>query len=717
MNLKVPVAVAFILVAGSAGADQKLDQAVAKALDQITKGKTDDALRNMQKFAEQNPTSVEAQLALASIQERVGNVEDAAATAARAASAAADPALKAEALATLAGYDLLRGSSKDALAHANDAVKAQAGSAAAQAALARAHARVGDGANALAAADKAVAAAATSAVAHEARGEALLTQGKHDDAAAAFRKALELDPKLTRARVGLARGLIGANKAAEAVTEARKATEENAKSGEAFAALGLALLAQNPQANWSDAIAQAQQGAFLNPKSPYVNIAVGKIFDAAGNVDQSSAAYKRALEADPGNTQARLALIQAQQRKGDNAAALKEIEAVAKEMPNNGEVQLMLGKAYLLTADYANAVAPLEKAVAAAPGVAEGHAMLGTAYQFNRKTEEAAAAYKKAIELSPNNPDYLTTHGLLQGLTGQYDAAIAALTKVTSNPAYKGADAWINLGWVYRNMDPPKLNESVAAYKKALEINPKSEQSALGMGWAYSYLKNWDESIKAFEKAIAIDPKTAGEAYNGMAWAFFFKRDLPKAEEFVEKAKTAGRNVASLLENIERRKKIQASPATGGDTSRQDAEELAEYERQRKVAAKVESLNRDMRGGPSARCRALGDMGGVLGAGDALSYLINSLRQDPSVSVRECAVNAIKALGCSAKSALPHVKYTSTAQGIECLQCTKEELQEMAKQEDLKRAARETSARLEACRWARARFRARGARTRGTRPR
>ena len=34
--------------------------------------------------------------------------------------------------------------------------------------------------------------------------------------------------------------------------------------------------------NWNDAIAQAQQGVFLNPRSALANIVVGRIFDLAG---------------------------------------------------------------------------------------------------------------------------------------------------------------------------------------------------------------------------------------------------------------------------------------------------------------------------------------------------------------------------------------------------------------------------------------------------
>ncbi|HEY5908477.1 MAG TPA: tetratricopeptide repeat protein, partial [Vicinamibacteria bacterium] len=223
-------AAALSLAATLGGADQKLDQAVAKAEEQILKNKPEEAVKGMQKFAD-GANSGEALLALARILEKTGDVEGAAGAANRAVSASlANPAQKAEALATVANYELLRGSSKEALAKAEEAVKT-ASTPSTLAALARAEARAKEGVSALATADKAVAASATSAVAHESRGDALVAMAKYGDAVAAYRKALELDPKNHRPRVGLVRALAFDGKAAESVAEARKATELDSKSG------------------------------------------------------------------------------------------------------------------------------------------------------------------------------------------------------------------------------------------------------------------------------------------------------------------------------------------------------------------------------------------------------------------------------------------------------------------------------------------------------
>jgi superkiller protein 3 len=106
----------------------------------------------------------------------------------------------------------------------------------------------------------------------------------------------------------------------------------------------------------------------------------------------------------------------------------------------------------------------------------------------------------------------------------------------------------VNLGWVYRNMKRPE--ESIAAYRKALEIDPKQEQAALGLGWAYSYTKNYEQAIAAYSQAIRTMPDTAGDASTGIAWCYYFKRDAANARAYMDKAVAAGRSDPRLRDYI-----------------------------------------------------------------------------------------------------------------------------------------------------------------------
>ena len=193
------------LLATAALADKKVDEAVAKAEEQLQKGKTDEALKTLQKAVSQQPTSAEAHLGLGRIQERIGgaeNIEAAATSVAKAVELSpASAPVRAEALVALASLDLLRGTGRDTLAHAQEAVSLQP-SPGNLALLARARIRAQDLKGGLEAAERAVQAGASGA-AHEARGEALLALRRTDEAVAAFRKALLLRPVFPLARNNL----------------------------------------------------------------------------------------------------------------------------------------------------------------------------------------------------------------------------------------------------------------------------------------------------------------------------------------------------------------------------------------------------------------------------------------------------------------------------------------------------------------------------------
>src|SRR5258706_9128967 len=116
--------IVLALVAVPALADKKLDDAVAKAEEQLSKGKPEEALKGLQKTVQGSP-SPEGWLQLARFQERLGSLDEAMKTA-PAAARAASGAAKADALAAQSSLHLLVGTGKDAAAHAQEAVNAQA---------------------------------------------------------------------------------------------------------------------------------------------------------------------------------------------------------------------------------------------------------------------------------------------------------------------------------------------------------------------------------------------------------------------------------------------------------------------------------------------------------------------------------------------------------------------------------------------------------------
>ena len=70
-----------------------------------------------------------------------------------------------------------------------------------------------------------------------------------------------------------------------------------------------------------------------------------------------------------------------------------------------------------------------------------------------------------------------------------------------------------NLGNVL--IDQKKLDEAIAGYRKAIEIDPKHAVAHYNLGLALREQKKLDEAIAAYRKAIEIDPIDA-KPYNNL---------------------------------------------------------------------------------------------------------------------------------------------------------------------------------------------------------
>ena len=663
------LAVAGSLAAGSAQADVKTDQAIAKAEEQFAKGKPDEAIKAMLKLATGTP-SVEAYLALGRLQELNGNLDDAVASLAKAvdSSAAATPTLKAQALAASASMALKIGTGKAALDMATKAVAAEK-NAQSLGVLASAQARLGDGKAAHAAADAAMAASATSSVAHTGKGDALTASGQVVESVAAYRKAVELDPRNTAAQVGLAFGLVAANKATEAKAVALKATELDKNSGVAFAALGYAISAEKnfsgTDASWTDAIAQAQQGAFLSQnKDPRVQMVVAKLFEARGNYDQAQVAYQAALTADPGFTMAKTAIIKTKFLRGDIDGALKDAAELVKANPESPEANKMYGEFLARKGQFKEAIPPLEKATAAMPRSAEAFAILAHSYHMTRSFEDGKNAYAKAVELNPSDNAIKSNYGLLLGMSGDSEKGAQILAALTTTAGYKSAAGFANYGYVLSRMKPPKATEAIAAYKRAIELEPTNAGLHFGMAWAQYYAQAYSEAIVAFDKAGSMDKALYADTRSGVGWCQYFqavsadKPNFEKTKAAAAAAEAAGRPDPRLIDAVARYEKAIAEGQA--DAIRK------EVERQKRETADdaidIGKLSRQLqKGSISQRVEAANALAGA--GADAAEVLGYALETDSVIAVRQAAVNSLRKMGAGAHKALPALRrYASTQQ-------------------------------------------------------
>jgi tetratricopeptide (TPR) repeat protein len=634
--MRLCLAVAALIVGGVAAparADKKLDEAVTKAEAQLAKGKEDEAVKILQKAAAQAPQDPEPPLVLAQVLVRLGKMDEAAASLAKASelSASASPAVRARVLTARSSMALRMGGAGEALALAQQAVQAD-GSASSLSALARAQARLGLPV-ARETAEKAVKSGTSSAAAHVARGDAQLAAHLGREAEDAYKRASEIEPRSAAALGGLARALAAQGKAGPALEAARAATQADPHSGEAQAALALAHLAQDSSDKASEAMAAVQQGVILEPRNALVKLTLGRVFESRGQLAEAASSYAEAGGLDRSWPAPPVAAVALLLRQGDAAAATAGFEALSGEAKSSGEAQLLLGRLLLRKEDWNGAKAALDSAAIALPGLAEAQAALGSAAYNVGELKLAAEAYGRAAALEPDNVAYLSNHGLFLGYDGRPDEGLAVLLKVVARPDGQGdAGALINLGWLYRNLRPPKVAESVAAYEKARKLDPRSAKAALGVPLAYRAAGQWARAITAYEHVSEAYPKLDGPALVGTAWCYLRSGEDYKARFYTSEAVKAGGDVRRLREAL-------LAPAKPASAVSKSADELSE------LAQQLEESSAGEQAFAAQRLLARGRAG--------VPALASALRdKDTALAVREQIVDGLARMGPAAGEAL-----------------------------------------------------------------
>jgi Tfp pilus assembly protein PilF len=619
------------LVALPARADKRLDDAVAKAEAQLAKGKESEAIKILEKEASRAKRDAEPPLALAGLLIRLGRLDEAAAALGAAGERAgtAAPAVRARVRASQSTFALRAGTAGEALAFAREALEASAGPESLPA-LARAEARLGLPA-ARETAERAVAAAPESAAAHLAIGDARLAARLAGEAEAAYRRAVQIDPRSAAAGAGLALALSVRGEAASALEAAHAATRADPHAAEARAALGLALLARDPADGKGEAVAAVQEASFLEPKNPVVKLAVGRVFESRGQLDRAAAAYGEAAALDPSWPAPRVAALDVRRRQGDADRALAELRALPEELRGAGEAQLLLGRLLAQKEDWGGALAALDLAVASLPGLAEAHARRADAAYNSGELGLAADSYRRAVELDPGNLAYRSRHALCLSDDGRGDEALSALLEVAARPEGQTAETFMALGGIYRALKPPRVAAAVAAYEKALKLDPKKGEAALGAARSYRAGRQWARAIAAYERVSGAFPRLDREALLGTAWCYCLSGDLTRARFYTGLAARAGADVGLLRQALSR--------PPGGAIDEGERAELVEGLRSKNAGVQARSAKRLVEVGRP----------GVPALAAALT------REGTSLAAREIIVEGLGRLGPAAREALPQL--------------------------------------------------------------
>jgi tetratricopeptide (TPR) repeat protein len=145
---------------------------------------------------------------------------------------------------------------------------------------------------------------------------------------------------------------------------------------------------------------------------------------------------------------------------------------------------------------------------------------------------QAELAYRRVLEMHPRNAQAMHLLGLVAFQADKHQLAAEYVEGAIKYDAFH-APFWADLAEIYRALE--RTDDAVAAYRKALKINPDMADAWTHFGTLLEAIGETEEGVACYRRALAIDPNYAGaHAFLGVAMQAQGQLDL--AQQSLERA-------------------------------------------------------------------------------------------------------------------------------------------------------------------------------------
>jgi tetratricopeptide (TPR) repeat protein len=216
-------------------------------------------------------------------------------------------------------------------------------------------------------------------------------------------------------------------------------------------------------------IEKVKEYASRQPQSAPVQEFLGTALLSQGNRDQAEAAFTAAKKADPHFEDADLSLTQIDLLNGKVDSAQKKLEAILASDPDNKVAHMWLANIETMKGNYSTAAERYRQVMAESPNNAQ--ALNNLAYilaEYSHQPDQALAYAQRAVELAPDRPEYRDTLGWVLYRKALYTSAITELESAAS----KGDNARWHYHLAMAYIKAGDLKRGRATFQDALKRNP-----------------------------------------------------------------------------------------------------------------------------------------------------------------------------------------------------------------------------------------------------
>ena len=161
--------------------------------------------------------------------------------------------------------------------------------------------------------------------------------------------------------------------------------------------------------------------------------------------------------------------------------AIGELRRALELQPNHDDAHRVLARVFSSQAHWEEAIQELKQAIAIRPGSIQSYIELGRLYQRLRRLPEAVDIYQRALQIDPNDSRLYINLGAVYSAIPDDERALENFKR--ANQIQPQRRSLSNIGTMSYRLG--RFKEAAAAYKAALEFDPKSDVTHGNLGDAY----------------------------------------------------------------------------------------------------------------------------------------------------------------------------------------------------------------------------------------
>ena len=347
------------------------------------------------------------------------------------------------------------------------------------------------------------------------KGQDAHAKKNYEQAVELYDEALKLRPDFPEVEFQKAGALVALNRTAEAEKSYRRASELRPTWALPPAALGL-LLART-QGREREAEAPLRRALELDPKNLTAVVALAELRTRSNDAAESLALWRRASELKPDDASLWVERGRAERAAKDAPAALKSFARAIESDSSNVNARLARADLYLESGDKEHALEDVRALEAQSRTDWKLAVAIANRYGLAGLREDARRIYNALPEEAKNSDEGKRLSAAVNDVRCEDTPESRASLEKLIAADEKNAAALACLGSLLRTTDP---QHSLEYYRRANRIDPSNADYAVGYGAALVQLRQFEQAASILQHVVELSPEHY-EAHANLAAALY----------------------------------------------------------------------------------------------------------------------------------------------------------------------------------------------------